>query len=128
MGLAARGRCCLRDCASDRSSRRCLGKAPGGSRRDGEAPGGMGTWARGSLGWVDERSCAPVLVPNVRTGRLGYTRGVLLPRHSTPGMFPSCLLLAGNPGEAVGWLWLRAGSPVPDTRPVLPHRSCWGFG
>lgn len=53
MGLAARGRCCLRDCASDRSSRRCSGKAPGGSRRDGEAPGGMGTWARGSLGgWM----------------------------------------------------------------------------
>lgn len=29
--------------------------------------------------------------------------------------------LPGNPAVVVGWLWLRAGSPVPDTRPVLPR-------
>lgn len=54
-----------------------------------------GNMGEGIAGWVDEQSCAPVLVPNVRMGRLGYTRGVLFPRHSTPGCFlRACCSLA----------------------------------
>lgn len=40
---------------------------------------------------------------------------------------PACRRLPGNPAGVVGWLWLRAGSPVPDTRPVLPRPLLLGL-
>lgn len=91
-------------------------------------------------GWVEEQSCASAVGGCAGARWEVWVRGgVWVPQLCSPpslgdllapspgfdlvGDFrclPACWL-PGNPAVVVGWLWLRAGSPVPDTRPVLPR-------